>query len=90
MDKDKCEFAVGDRVVCWLRGELEGKEGTVCVEGYVSSGVAFDDDIQGHDCRGECKDGHGWFVLNNKLVKIDASKPEIDPMAYSRVMGWEI
>ena len=90
MSEDKCEFAVGDRVVCLTKGDLEGEEGTVCVKGRISSGVAFDDFTRGHDCHGACKEGHGWFVLNYNLAKIDVRKPEIDPKTYLRVMGWEI
>ena len=30
--------------------------------------IRFDEHIHGHDCRGWCEDGHGWFVHESNLT----------------------
>ena len=68
------KFNVGDRVRCISKHEsyLLDRVGTVKVLDGVSPsvGVEFDDKFYGHDCNGTCKEGHGWWLSPNDLVKI--------------------
>ena len=70
-------FEIGDRVtvdpfINVRVGNLGVKAdddlvGTVCsLDGMV--GVAFDEDIGGHDCGGRCEKGHGWYLHKEWLV----------------------
>lgn len=74
--KDPDEFKVGDRVECisnecWNR-PLVGKLGTVVrTTGIGTVGVAFDDDIDGHNCGGRCKNGHGWALQARSLRHVE-------------------
>ena len=68
------KFKVGDRVryISKFDEELFNKVGTVKVLDKVSPsiGVEFDDKFYGHTCDGTCKEGHGWWLSPNDLVKI--------------------
>lgn len=72
------EYHVGDRVFVKAGHGLgygiskEDEYGTVClVRSYGNDvfdiGICFDNNINGHNCGGECEFGHGWF-LNNRHV----------------------
>lgn len=66
--------------------EFTNKEGVIIsvTSGYPSIGVEFDEKIKhGHDCFGECKDGHGFFVSDYMVTFSDgmdyALSSELDP-----------
>lgn len=72
------EFGVGDRVVSIVdspegnRRIHIGSTGVVCdIDGSIS--VEWDDDVHGHDCRGRCADGHGWWVMPGDIELYDGS-----------------
>lgn len=64
------KFKIGDRVVHAGGGPFGGCKGTiVCGAEKGMPGVEFDIySWQGHDCDGHAKDGHGWWVLKERLV----------------------
>ena len=72
-------FEVGDRVECIVDCPDDNEDiyagylGTVCEEPEDSGddqwiGVCWDEDVGGHDCSGNCEDGHGWRVYASQLV----------------------
>ena len=69
------EFKVGDRVRCvsqYYKG-LFSKVGTVKSKDTDGTyAIEFDDMIHGHDCDGKCKERHGWWLLPDKLKKIES------------------
>ena len=70
------EFKIGDRVKA-IR-EVEGNSEIIDIIGTIVSistsgncrtyGVEFDKPINGHTCRGKCRDEHGWFVDEKDIV----------------------
>lgn len=62
------KFRVGDRVeavedhIQFNERILKGYVGTICNFRGRSIGVVWDKGIGGHDCDGNCKKGHGWYV----------------------------
>ena len=72
-------FKVNDRVICISNyggnSRIVGEQGTVtrvvvcdCDE-YSFLSVQFDKLINGHDCGGTCKEGHGWQFCIASLDK---------------------
>ena len=66
--------AVGDRVLYAGEGprglNFENEPGVICEvnpDDEGRSGVRFDRDIGGHDCRGHCERPHGWYCENIDL-----------------------
>lgn len=83
------QFQIGDRVCCineFLDDNEEihiGDTGTVCdidEGGRLFVGVSWDHEIMlGHTCRGNCNQGHGWYVNESDIELIsDADMPAID------------
>lgn len=80
------EWNIGDRVIC-VEDHPDGNEdvcigctGVICRvtpdEDCGDVGVCWDDEVQdGHDCRGSCEYGHGWFV-RPYMIKLDTELDE--------------
>ncbi len=69
------DFSVGDRVQYEHRSPgsrvLVGMTGTVVdIRGNFIC-VCWDDDVNGHDCRGLCQNGHGWNVAASSLSRVE-------------------
>jgi hypothetical protein len=45
-----------------------GDKGTIC---DVPEGIYFDKHIEGHDCGGHCRSGHGWYVQTGCFKKLE-------------------
>lgn len=87
------EFCIGDRVIYtnprWV-GNPNIKRtdiGTVCeILGAINYGVDWGHNIGGHDCSGNCPDGHGWRVSGRYLklaepdISFDVSSSDIDSL----------
>jgi len=69
--KEKLNLKVGDRVQVHGGKIRTISNGTVVINDN-STGIEFDDFIGGHNCRGVCKDGYGWFISTSiyKVRKI--------------------
>lgn len=74
---------VGDRVEC-IRDSPDdndsisvGMQGVICIIVDDTSphiGVRWDEEVTGgHDCRGSCSHGYGWFVTASDIKRIDDS-----------------
>lgn len=59
---------------------LKGNVGTIVSAKYCNGtwrgyyekyGVEFDININGHNCKGLSKDGHGWFITEEKLELVE-------------------
>ena len=78
MEKQKISFKVGDRVkVVNVQYPDEvvilGEEGIVCR--YISDfrvGVEFYKNLKWHTCNGTAKLGHGYYVSEEYLEKLDS------------------
>lgn len=62
------KFAVGDRVRCtcsvgWT--DIRDAVGTILETDGDVFGIAFDDNINGHDLNGKCENRHGWWVTGD-------------------------
>jgi len=88
MDKS---FAVGDRVrALYSVGSLccNGEIGTVmAVLSEDDIGVAYDNDIGGHDLDGRCKDGHGWWSSESFLEKYYEDLPVFQAADRAAIMS---
>ena len=71
-------FAIGDYVTVCETGAhfgagkgIDGLTGRVVAYGScdTSFGIEFDRDIDGHDCRGNARHGHGWYIFGSQLRK---------------------
>ena len=82
-------FQIGDRVCCINEFPDDNEEihigdtGTVCdidEDDRLSVGVSWDHEIMlGHACKGNCNQGHGWYVNESDVELIsDADMPAID------------
>lgn len=80
------EFNIGDRVTVKPEYGFVGNTrrivdetlvGTVCVIDMDMIGVAFDEDIKGHDCDGACARHHGWWIRERHLLHVEESLPPI-------------
>ena len=72
-------YRIGDNRDISIKG-LKGKIVGEDTDGWV--GVEFEKDIEGHDCDGNAKDGHGWYLSPQgnlkKIIKEDVlAHPEI-------------
>ena len=73
-------FKIGDRVKHINRYGV-GSQGIVGLVGTVVTqrgnhsvyGVEFDKHIEGHDCDGESRMGHGWNVCDDEIVHVEKS-----------------
>lgn len=83
MDEDMIAdtLIVGDRVEC-IRDSPDnndsisvGMQGVICTIVDDTSphiGVRWDEEVTaGHDCAGSCSRGHGWFVTESDIKRID-------------------
>lgn len=78
-EQPKAELKDGDRVrYVGTNAELYGKEGRYIAatspSGLYGSAVEFDEAMGGHDANGKAKNGHGWFVDEDKLEKLEDTK----------------
>ena len=46
--------------------------------------VEFDENIDGHNCAGNCKDGHGWFV---KRLMFNIIREKYYPSVVTNIIG---
>ena len=72
------EFKIGDRVRMvkdynfYARAEMSGE--IVCLNKNKQIGVCFDEyNSNFHTCYGKCKDGHGYYIDFDCLVKLNKS-----------------
>ena len=68
-------FAVGDRVrvICNVGcfGDYHmGEIGTIRDITGLGIGIAFDNNICGHDLNGKCENGHGWWIDVDLIEKV--------------------
>lgn len=78
-------FNIGDRVVCLgnhpdSNDNIQiGSTGTVCRvvqdDDCGDIGVCWDYDVGGHDCKGACARGRGWFVRPYQ-IELDTTPDE--------------
>lgn len=73
-------FKIGDRVryiggFCLIKIKPDEDEGTVVIVDGDSVGVEWDRNVDGHDCDGLCKSGHGWYI-GKESVKLVGRKSE--------------
>lgn len=66
------EYKVGDRVIS-LSGPKMFAKATVCYTGELpiidwDVGIAYDEPIGIHDCRGHCEEGHGYWIDASNLI----------------------
>jgi hypothetical protein len=84
-------FKVGDRVVAHdlLRydARLNGKAGKVVNVGTACCSVEFDEYVGGHDCHGDAKNGHGWYVAQRCLRHEKPTKPEVREVKRTAKVG---
>ena len=81
MSKSLDDFKVGDRVKCIKSVDdnenIVGKVGTIIdisdEEPPIS--IAFDDEVNGHDCASRCEYKHGWCVYASSIVHLEYEKP---------------
>ena len=72
-------FMLGERVVLIKEREDNdllyiGAVGTVCdIDDTGEVGVAWDDDIGGHLCNGNCAKGYGWYVRRSEIELYSAN-----------------
>lgn len=64
------KFNIGDRVSSYLG------LGTIVDIEPNSIGVSFDKPMQGHDCRGQCHYGYGWYLSPSDIVLLDPPTKE--------------
>lgn len=89
------KFAVGDRVVAIAEHDdntsIIGVAGTIlAIEGYRTYAVEYDELIsKGHDLRGKCKNGYGWFTDGEclELLNEEIVLPADAHMSYDEVMA---
>lgn len=79
------DLKIGDRVRVVLGNEpietsqgkiINGATGTVKELGGISAGIEFDDYIGGHDGLWNGKDGYCWYMLYERLEKIEETATE--------------
>lgn len=79
-------FKIGDRVVANEKSHYEGKHGRIVSiqhskdTDFCRIGVEFDEYVYGHDCSGNAKPGHGWWVGFWAICHEKPSKPEVREM----------
>ena len=67
---------VGDRVIIIdsLYGYLTNLTGTIVdFLDENTTGVEFDEFVDGHDCRGKGKDGYCWYLINREIRLLHSS-----------------
>lgn len=75
------EFNVGDRVVSIVNNP-EGNEyifvGSTGTVRHIDTrlAVCWDDNVGGHNCRGLCPNGHGWWVDMDDVELDDGANDE--------------
>lgn len=69
------ELNIGDRVISVVdypddnEDIVFGVAGYVCCLDGVSVGICWDERISGgHNCRGHCEHGHGWFMYMSDIA----------------------
>lgn len=72
------KYKVGDRVINLYGAEMFAKA-TVCyVDEFLPAGleigIAFDEPIGIHDCRGHCEEGHGYWIGASNLIPEPSKK----------------
>lgn len=72
------KYKVGDRVIS-LSGPKMFAKATVCYTGELplidwDVGIAYDEPIGVHDCRGHCEEGHGLWVSESDLIPEPSKK----------------
>jgi hypothetical protein len=76
-------FEDGDIVLCIdkhdKKKEIINKFGIVRRCDSISSAIEFFENVGGHnlDCGFICENGYGWWVLNEKLIKINYLKGDV-------------
>lgn len=78
-------FKVGDRVCAVVDFPQEndfllmGDMGTVVVisEIFPHIGVRWDKECGGHDCKGSCETGYGWYVEGSD-ISVDTTEAEFE------------
>ena len=86
-------FLKNDRVIYTGKrdgGLHTGDTGTVledCKRETQIVSVAWDRNIEGHDCHGMCLTGHGWNVISTWIELIDDDMQDVDPEAFLRLIG---
>ena len=80
------EFNIGDRVTVKPEYKFVGNArliadetlvGTACVIDMDLIGVAFDENIKGHDRDGACAHRNGWWIPERFLLHVEESLPPI-------------
>lgn len=78
-------FEIDDRVECILdhpddnNDIVSGCIGTICQLDDGRIGVCWDKRVaRGHDCDGNCTDGHGWYVECEYIRVIETGDFEVD------------
>lgn len=75
---------VGDRVraITSIGSRIpEGSEGVVCQsDGRNNPGIRWDHHLNGHDCKNNCTEGHGWYCRPETIELIP-------PTAFDRLMA---
>lgn len=67
-------YKVGDRVISLYEPEMFAKA-TVCYTGELPLiGIAYDEPIGIHNCRGHCEEGHGLWVSELGLIPEPSKK----------------
>lgn len=82
-------FMEGDRVraIVYVGGHyIKDVLGTIAIVDGDEIGVAFDDDIGGHDLNGMCNDGHGWWLLAAGIEHVCENIPEFKPASISDLL----
>jgi hypothetical protein len=71
------DIFIGMRVRCVDDYKAKNKIGTVVSYDIDSdnAGIEFDDQIDGHNCGGDAKEGHGWYVELYNLEPLEEDKP---------------
>jgi hypothetical protein len=92
---EKGGFKVGDRVVANGRCLHSGKHGRIVAIKYSSDcyfaeiGVEFDNYICGHDCGGNAKQGHGWWLMDLFVLHEQPTKQKVrEVKRHAKVGEW--
>lgn len=85
-------FNIGDRVVAirdYISSNVNiasGLTGTVCFVDRLSAGVCWDKYVDGHDCRGMCETGYGWYVTLSEIELIQESSFALDAASIDKLL----
>lgn len=67
-----CEDAHDERNTNQLKGTIVHINKYFKGRSHDDIGIEFDQYMNGHDCNGHAKEGHGWYVPLSKLKIIDS------------------